>query len=83
MYNSIKCCTYKIPYWKALNIIHNNRFSKLSKGRELSEEDKKSHYRKGVIGDWKNHFKESHKIFFKEKYGDLLIKLGYEKDNDW
>ena len=40
-------------------------------------------FRKGQIGEWRNHFTEEHKQAFKEIYGDLLVKLGYEKDCDW
>ena len=40
-------------------------------------------FRKGQIGDWRNHFTEEHKQIFKEVYGDTLIRLGYEKDYDW
>jgi len=39
--------------------------------------------RKGIVGDWKNHFTEEHKDYFKEIAGDLLIELGYEKDYSW
>ena len=58
-------------------------FKKLSGGRKTGEENTNSHYRNGKRGDWKNHFTEKHKTVFKEKYGDLLIKLGYETDYDW
>jgi hypothetical protein len=58
-------------------------FEKLSKGRERGEEDVDSFYRKGVAGDWKNYFTERDKQIFKEEAGELLIRLGYEKDNDW
>ena len=39
--------------------------------------DKLGHFRKGIIGDWKNHFKKEHlKIF--EKYGSKTLELmGY------
>jgi len=40
-------------------------------------------FRKGQIGDWRNHFTEEHKRAFKEVYEDALVRLGYEKDNDW
>jgi hypothetical protein len=59
------------------------KFEKLAKGRKKGDENFRSHYRKGQAGDWKNHFNDQHKAVFKEKYGDLLIKLGYEKDNNW
>lgn len=44
----------------------------------------KSHtFRSGKTGGWKEHFTEEHKKLFKDVAGDLLVRLGYEKDNDW
>lgn len=40
-------------------------------------------FRKGISGDWKNHFTDEHKEKIKEKMGNLLIELGYEKDLNW
>jgi hypothetical protein len=40
-------------------------------------------YRKGIVGDWRNHFSEDHRRVFKQVAGDLLIRLGYENDADW
>lgn len=73
----------KIPVYILLGYIYQNRFSKMAKGREKGEEDIRSHYRKGVAGDWVNHFSQEHCRFFKEKHNDLLIKLGYEKTSNW
>ncbi len=45
---------------------------------------KKSHtFRSGKTGGWKQHFSEENKMLFKEVSGDLLVRLGYEKNNDW
>lgn len=45
---------------------------------------KKSHtFRSGKTGGWKQHFTDEHKKLFKEVAGDLLVRLGYEKNNDW
>ena len=45
---------------------------------------KKSHtFRSGKTGGWKEHFGQQHKTLFKEVAGDLLVRLGYEKSNDW
>ncbi len=45
---------------------------------------KKSHtFRSGKTGGWKEHFTEEHKSLFKDVAGDLLVQLGYEKNNDW
>ena len=40
-------------------------------------------FRSGKTGEWKKYFTDEHKKIFKNVAGDLLIKLGYEKDNDW
>lgn len=40
-------------------------------------------FRSGKTGGWKDHFTEEHKSLFKEVAGDLLVRLGYEKSNDW
>jgi len=40
-------------------------------------------FRSGKTGEWQKHFTTEHKRIFKDVAGDLLIKLGYEKNNDW
>jgi len=40
-------------------------------------------FRSGKTGEWKKHFTNEHKKIFKECAGYLLIRLGYEKDNNW
>ena len=40
-------------------------------------------FRSGKTGEWKKYFKEEHKKLFKDTAGDLLLQLGYEKDNNW
>ncbi|RJP47712.1 MAG: hypothetical protein C4583_16305 [Anaerolineaceae bacterium] len=45
---------------------------------------KKSHtFRSGKTGGWREYFSDEHKKLFKEVAGDLLVRLGYEKTNDW
>ena len=63
-------------------IIESHSFKAISK-RNVGEENVKSHFRKGISGDWKNHFNEEHKEYFKKEFGEVLIKLGYEKDSSW
>jgi Sulfotransferase family len=58
-------------------------FKKLSKGRTRGQEDPTSFFRKGIAGDWRNVFTEQDKVLFKKEAGDLLIRLGYEKDDSW
>jgi hypothetical protein len=40
-------------------------------------------YRSGKIGGWQSAFNEDHKRSFKNVSGDLLIRLGYEENQNW
>ena len=42
-----------------------------------------STFRKGSAGDWKNHMTPEHKAAFKRIAGELLVDLGYERDQEW
>ncbi len=64
-------------------IVEENRFEKRSGGRSRGEEDSASFLRKGVHGDWEGVLSERDREIFKKHAGELLIKLGYEKDLNW
>jgi len=57
--------------------IKNNDFKTLSGGRETGEQDVNNHYRKGIIGDWKNYLSESDNERFLSLHGDKMRFLGY------
>lgn len=40
-------------------------------------------FRKGQPGEWKEHFSAENKQTFKAETGNLLQRLGYEKDSQW
>jgi sulfotransferase 6B1 len=40
-------------------------------------------FRSGKTGEWKKYFNEEHKKIFKNVAGDFLVRLGYERDNNW
>lgn len=65
------------------DILEKNTFQLNAAGRNPGDEDIKSHYRKGIPGDWMNHFTEEHVEFFKSQCNDLLVKLKYEQDGNW
>lgn len=73
-----------IPIPPALlsRMLREHRFEALA-GRKRGVEDRNNHYRKGVHGDWKNHFEPVHAAAFKKLTGDLLQRLGYETDETW
>ena len=52
-------------------------FKTLTKGRAEGDEDKNSFYRKGVAGDWKNHFDDAATEAFEQTGGEMLRQLGY------
>lgn len=60
-------------------ILEKNSFTRLSGGRKPGQEDQTHHFRKGTPGDWRNHFTPEVAAYFKERYGSLVIKLGYEQ----
>ncbi|MDP6691471.1 MAG: sulfotransferase domain-containing protein [Alphaproteobacteria bacterium] len=76
-------------------IIELGTFSHQSKGKYVEgKEDAVSIYndgsasvntsmRKGIKGDWKNHFTPRVADRFKEIAGETLIKIGYESDMNW
>jgi hypothetical protein len=74
MVNEVEKTGYKIPTSreKAIAILVE------------SIQPKKSHtFRAGKTGSWKTYFTDEHKKLFKDVAGDLVVKLGYEKNNDW
>lgn len=50
---------------------------------ETIQPKKSKTFRSGKTAEWKKYYKDEHKDLFKEISGDLLVRLGYEKDNDW
>jgi hypothetical protein len=41
------------------------------------------HRRSGQPSQWRQHFEPCHKQRFDELFDDVLVKLGYERDNTW
>lgn len=59
-----------------------NSFQKRS-GRRPGEENEFSHRRKGIAGDWRNHFDRGLGELFENSFPGLLTDLGYEDSNEW
>jgi hypothetical protein len=74
MLDEVESIGYKIPTprEKALSILV-----------KAIQPKKSRTFRSGKTGGWREHFTEEHKRLFKDVTGDLLVRLGYEKDNDW
>lgn len=52
-------------------------------GRAPGNADNNAFVRKGISGDWRNHFTRELASVFARHAGDLLIQLGYERNHDW
>jgi hypothetical protein len=50
---------------------------------KLGHTGEKRHLSKGSNGQWKEYFSPALKNIFKERYQGLILKLGYEKDDNW
>lgn len=59
--------------------IEASSFKKMSGGRQKGDENRNSHYRKGIIGDWRNHFSPQQAATFYGRFGETLSSLGYEE----
>lgn len=66
----------RVPLQANRNLILDSLESAINPGRSPT-------FRSGKTGEWKQHFSQEHKTIFKHVAGDLLIRLGYEKDHDW
>ena len=74
MLDEVESIGYKIPTprKKALSILV-----------EAIQPQKSHTFRSGKVGGWQEHFTEEHKQLFKDVTGDLLVKLGYEENQNW
>ena len=71
-------CDIAMPDNVLEKLLEDHSFSKLAAGRQPGQEDVNSHYRKGVIGDWKNHFTDAHVDKFRKITEDLATLAGYK-----
>jgi len=75
-------CQLDLTEQRRKAIVARNSFERKTWWR-FGRENVKSHLRKGLAGDWKNHFCPRLKKLFKLHYGRILIQAGYEKDELW
>jgi lipopolysaccharide transport system ATP-binding protein len=79
----LRKCRLGVDPGRFHEVVAANRFEARTGGRKPGQEDLGSHERKGVAGDWRNHFTEKVTKAFKRLYGSVLIATGYEKDFNW
>lgn len=80
---ALKFYDLEVPDEKKIDdIVEKYSFKNVTK-RKQGQEDRKSFVRKGISGDWKNHFTEEACQVFKKYGGEALVLAGYEKDLSW
>ncbi len=75
-------CGKEPDEWVVRMTVEKNSMRRLT-GRRPGEEDRGEFIRKGVAGDWKNHFSAEAATIFDQLAGDVLVQLGYEQDRGW
>lgn len=68
----------RIPRDVMAEIAGTYSFEKITGGREKGVEVTTEKYRKGIAGDWKNYFDNAITSAFRERFGVLPERLGYE-----
>ncbi|MEM8674939.1 MAG: tetratricopeptide repeat protein [Cyanobacteria bacterium P01_G01_bin.67] len=67
----------EIPETDLIALGDRHKFATITRGRTQGQENIKSHYRKGISGDWKNYFDNSTLNHFQQVTGNLVETLGY------
>jgi hypothetical protein len=75
-------CGQSASNWIVTRTIEKHSMARQT-GRQPGAEDRGSFIRKGIAGDWINHFTAETAIEFDRLAGDALVALGYEADRDW
>jgi hypothetical protein len=74
MLDAVERTGYRLPFSreKALSVLN----AAIQPGRSRT-------FRSGKAGGWREHFTPEHKQLFLDVSGDLLVQLGYEKNDNW
>ena len=73
---------WRVPQGVLEAIAESHSFSNRS-GRKPGYENPFSHRRKGIAGDWRNHFNRPTARLFETVFPGLLTELGYEGSDNW
>lgn len=70
-------CQITVPDGALRQLLQDYSFRSMTEGRERGVEDVHAHLRKGVAGDWRNHFTTALCERFRAAHGTLAEDLGY------
>ena len=72
----------EIDDWRIESAVDRNSMERQT-GRRAGQEDRSHFVRRGVVGDWRNHFTREAADVFNDLAGEALVMLGYEDDTRW
>lgn len=70
-------CQLDVPAERRRSIVEQCSFERRT-GRPRGQEDATKHRRKGVAGDWRNHFTPRVAAAFQARFAEALVASGYE-----
>lgn len=71
-------CGITVPRAELTELLDRYSFSRMNDRKKAGQV---SHYRKGQSGDWRNHFDDDLTEAFQRATGNLMDKLGYDRDS--
>ena len=74
---------WQVPDEVTTEVVSRHSFQSTSGGRRPGEENEFSHRRKGISGDWENHFTRETGAALEEACPGLLRAGGYVETDDW
>lgn len=83
IYKLFRDSKYEVSQDRIRKIHETLNFFTASGGRRLGNEEKTSHFRNGMTGQYKTVLSECQKNLCKFRIGNDLIQMGYESDLDW
>lgn len=72
----------KISNQTIAQVIEKHSF-RIRSGRLPGQEETHSHFRKGIVGDWKNYLDQPLGELFENAFSGLLVAGGYEENTKW
>lgn len=73
---------WEVPVPTVVEVVQSHSFLARS-GRKRGVENEFSHRRKGIAGDWRNHFTRDLGQLFELSFPALLTRFGYESSDTW
>lgn len=70
-------------HWQISTEERTKRVEQTKTSFRVEKEDPCQHKRKVMPGDWKEKMSDQARDYFKKEFGDLLIRLSYERDHNW